>query len=187
MKLEVNVSAPIFHLKDVFGRVINLEEYRNKRLLIAFFRHAGCPFCNLRVHSLLKVHEALKADGLEMLFFFESKEQVILRSSFHKEISPIPLIADPEKKWYAQYGLEPSSGKAIVSHLTSFLQSAIKAKQTGVPMHLMASGESFSTIPAEFLVDKDLIIRKVHYSESLTDRLEIEGIQHFAKTGKYDL
>ncbi|MFQ3213478.1 MAG: peroxiredoxin Q/BCP, partial [Marivirga sp.] len=51
MKLDNTLTAPLFNRKDIFGRTINLEEYKDKKLLIAFFRHAGCPFCNLRVHA----------------------------------------------------------------------------------------------------------------------------------------
>jgi hypothetical protein len=50
----------------------------------------------------------------------------------------------------------------------------------------MASGESFSTMPAEFLVDKEFSIRELHYSERLDDRLEIESIKSFARDGHAD-
>ncbi|MBK6266413.1 AhpC/TSA family protein [Marivirga sp. S37H4] len=183
MKLSKDLTAPVFNQKDIFGRTINLEEYRDKKILIAFFRHAGCPFCNLRVHALTKVHEELKAKGLEMIFFFESKENVLLRSIFHKEVSPIPLLSDPEKQWYDAYGLESSGLKSAVSHVTTFVQTAFKAKMKGLPMHTMADGESIKTIPAEFLVDKDLVIKKVHYSANLTDRLDLNLIQKFADDG----
>ena len=73
MKLEKDLIAPTFKLKDIFDRTIDLEEYKDKKVFIGFFRHAGCPFCNLRVHALTKVHQELKAKGLEMIFFFESK------------------------------------------------------------------------------------------------------------------
>jgi len=184
MILQQNVSVPVFNLKDVYGRNIDLDSYRNKKILIGFFRHVGCPFCNLRVHTLTKVHEELKSKGLEMIFFFESKEQVILRSSFHKGVSPIPIISDPEKVWYKQYGLETSTLKSIASHLTSFVQTAWKAQAENVPIHAMASGESFSTMPAEFLVDEDLILKRIHYSERLNHRLDIEDIRVFAESGK---
>src|SRR5690606_26029377 len=114
MFLEPKVSAPVFQLKDVYGRMIDLTEYKNKRIRIAFFRHAGCPFCNLRVHALTKIHEDLKQQGMEMIFFFESKEAIVLRSSFHREVSPIPIISDPEKVWYQTYGLEESGYNAAV-------------------------------------------------------------------------
>ena len=181
MKIEKNVIAPVFKLKDVFGRMIDLNDYKDKKLLIAFFRHAGCPFCNLRVHNLKKSHGELKSLGLEMIFFFESRERVILRSTFHQEVSPIPIISDPEKEWYDIYGLGPSGYKSAKSHITSFVQTAIKAKMRGLPMHLMADGESISTMPAEFLLDKGLIIKKLHYSEGLNDRMPIDDIKKFAK------
>ena len=184
MRLEKNIIAPIFKIKDIFGRVIDLNEYRDKKVLIAFFRHAGCPFCNLRVHALSKESETLKSMNLEMIFFFESKEKVIQRSTFHLGVSPIPIIADPEKNWYNVYGLETSGYKSAVSHLTSFAQTVWKAKSSGLPVHLMADGESISTIPAEFLLDKDLVIKKLHYSQRLDDRMEISDIKSFAENSK---
>jgi peroxiredoxin len=180
MTLHKTALAPLFNRKDIFGRQINLEDYKDKKLLIGFFRHAGCPFCNLRVHALTKVHEKLKAKGLEMIFFFESKESVLLRSTFHQEVSPIPLISDPEKEIYGKYGLEESKSASAKSHITSFIQTAIKAKAKGVPMNMPKEGESLNTIPAEFLVDKGLRLKKLHYSKSLTDRLDLDLIEKFA-------
>ena len=180
-KLELNSRAPRFSLDDVFDRTIDLEAYRGRKVLVAFFRHAGCPFCNLRVHHLLKVHEELKAQGLEMIFFFESKRAVLLRSMFHKEISPIPLIADPDKVQYDAYGLEESGPKAAVGHAVSFVSSAIQAKLKGLPMHMMADGESVKTMPAEFLLDEQGIIRELHYSQRITDRLEMDLLHAFAR------
>ncbi len=181
MKLESNLSAPVFKQKDIFGRMIDLAEYRDKKVFLGFFRHAGCPFCNIRVHTLSKMHEELSAKGMEMVFFFESKEKVLLNSIFHREVSPIPLIADPEKKWYDAYGLENSGFKSAVSHISSFVQTAFKARSLGAPMHLMADGESISTMPAEFLIDKGLIVKEVHYSDNLRDRMNTEKIRAFAE------
>ena len=159
MRLEKDIVAPPFKLKDIYGRMIDLNDYQQKKVMIGFFRHAGCPFCNIRVHALTKVHEELKSKGMEMIFFFESKEKVLLRSTFHQGVSPIPLISDPEKVWYDAYGLESSGLKSAVSHITSFVQTAFKASSLGVPIHLMADGESIKTMPAEFLLDKGLVVR----------------------------
>lgn len=183
MKLETNVDAPHFKLMDIYDREIDLNNYKDKRLFIGFFRHAGCPFCNLRVHALTKIHEELKSKGMEMIFFFESKKEVLLRSIFHKEVSPIPLISDPQKLMYAAYGLEPSAAIATKSHLLSFVQTAFKASMAGVPIHLMADGESINTIPAEFLIDKGLVVKKVHYAKGLNDRISIDIVKDFATHG----
>lgn len=174
-----NLTAPRFAVKDIYDRLIDLDHFRGKKVFIGFFRHAGCPFCNLRVHALTKIHQEMKSKGLEMIFFFESKGNVILRSSFHQGVSPIPIIADPEKKWYAQYGLEPSFTKASLSHLSSFVQTAWRAYQQNVPLQLPLEGESFSTMPAEFLIDENLIVRKVHYAQRLNDRMDLTEVQKF--------
>ncbi len=178
--LDLNVSAPSFELKDIFGKTVELKNYKGRKVLIAFFRHAGCPYCNLRVHFLQKKQEELKSKNLEMIFFFESNEKVLLSSGFHKDISPIPVIADPEKIWYSIYGIENSSLKSTISHLTSFIQTAVKAKINSLPVHLMAGGESINTMPAEFLLDENSIIRKICYSNGLNDRMSIEHIFAFA-------
>jgi len=178
--VELNVAAPSFNLIDIFDREINLKNYKGKKVFVGFFRHAGCPFCNLRAHSLMKIREQLLAKNMEMIFFFESKKELMLQSIFHKEVSPVPLVADPEKKWYSIYGIENSLTKSSMSHLTSFIQTAISAKRKKLPIHMMASGESFSTIPAEFLLDENLIIRKIHYAKNLNDRMSIDMILDFA-------
>lgn len=181
-QLQNNIKAPVFNLKDIYGRMVDLTQYADKKIFIGFFRHAGCPFCNIRVHRLLKINEELSQKGLQMIFFFESIEKVLLQSSFHQEISPIPLISDPEKKWYAAYGLEESTYKSTMSHISSFVQTAFKARSLEVPVHLMAEKESFSTMPAEFLIDKGLIVKEVYYSDRLNDRLDIRKIRDFAET-----
>jgi len=66
--------------------------------------------------------------------------------------------------------------------MTSFVQTAFKAKSLGLPIHMMASGESISTMPAEFLLDKGLVVKRVHYSDRLNDRLDIADIEKFAKS-----
>jgi thioredoxin-dependent peroxiredoxin len=181
MKLKIGQKAPDFNAKDVFGRQIHLVEYGARKVLIAFFRHAGCPFCNLRVHALTKIHQELKNNGMDMIFFFESKEAVILRSSFHKGVSPVPIISDPNKTWYQAYGLEPSTKGSAISHLTTFIPTVVKAAKTGVPVHMPAEGESLNTMPAEFFIGRNNVIQRIHYSANLTDRLDLEDIKAFSR------
>jgi thioredoxin-dependent peroxiredoxin len=178
--LDVNVTAPSFELKDIYDRTINLQDYKGKKVFLAFFRHAGCPYCNLRVHMLSKKADELKAKNMEMIFFFQSPQRLLLASSFHQGVSPVPLIADPEAIWYQTYGIENSVLKSAVSHLTTILQTSIKAKMKGLPVHTMAANESITTMPAEFLIDEKSIIRRVHYANGLNDRMSMEHIEAFA-------
>jgi hypothetical protein len=131
----------------------------------------------------MKIREILVSKNMEMIFFFESTKELLLSSIFHKGVSPVPLIADPTKTWYTIYGIENSLLKSSFSHLTSFIQTAIKAKTNKLPIYAMAGEESFSTMPAEFLLDENQIIRKIHYAQTLNDRLSLETIIAFADQG----
>ncbi len=177
--LDVNAPAPKFKIQDIFNREIDLEKYKGKKVLIAFFRHAGCPFCNTRVHTLQEKHPDLKERGLEMIFFFESQKELLLSSHFHKSVSPIPIISDPNKEWYDEYGVESSGLKSAKSHFTSFFKTIIDAKKKKLPVHWMDGDESIKTIPAEFLMDGRGMIRKVHYARGLRDRMSMEAIHSF--------
>lgn len=179
--LEINSPAPNFTVTDIFQRHINLRDYRGKKVLLAFFRHAGCPFCNMRVHTLQQKEAEWKAKNLEMIFFFESEEKVLKANIFHSKVNPIPLIADPLQTWYQAYGVESSAFKSTVSHLTSLIPSVIKAKLKGLPVHMMAGNESINTIPAEFLIDEKGTIKKVYYSKWLNDRMALKLIDDFAE------
>ncbi|MGB3618593.1 MAG: peroxiredoxin-like family protein [Catalinimonas sp.] len=177
MRLDINAPAPPFSVDDVDGRPITLEAYRGRKVLLAFFRHVGCPFCNMRVYTLAKAHAAFQARGLDMVFFFESKAKLIKMSSFHQGASPIPLVSDPEKHWYGVYGLEESKKKPP---LKTFFVSSVQAKLKGAPLHFPTGGESNETMPAEFLIDEAGIVRQLHYSDRITDRLNLDDIHAFA-------
>ena len=47
-------------------------------------------------------------------------------------------------------------------------------------MHMPKSEESLSSLPAEFLIDENLIIRKIHYAKGLNDRMSIQYLYDFA-------
>ena len=107
-----------------------------------------------------------------MIFFFESTKSLLLSSHFHKSVSPVPLISDPDKVWYEKYGVETSGLKSAKSHLTSFFQQVIEAKKKKLPVHWMAGNESISTIPAEFLIDENGMVKTI----TLFERTERQNV-----------
>ena len=115
------VPSPEFELIDIFDRRINLKDYT-------------------RVHFLEKKYEEWKSKDLEMIFFFESTKELLMSSSFHRSVSPIPIISDPHKIWYKKYAVETSGLKSVKSHLSSFFLQVFEAKKKGLPVHLMPFG-----------------------------------------------
>ncbi|PIY08224.1 MAG: alkyl hydroperoxide reductase [Flexibacter sp. CG_4_10_14_3_um_filter_32_15] len=177
MRLKTGQTAPLFSLEDIFGRKIDLSSYKdkNKKILISFFRNVACPFCNFRIHQLTKKNEKWK-DKLEMIFFLESKKEVVLRSIFHKEVSPIPIISDENKVLYQEYGVENSTFKTLSTFLSSKHRTTFNtAKKMGLSIN---SGEKGITIiPADFLLDENLTIMEAYYGKNIGDHLPFENIE----------
>ena len=177
MRLKTGQSAPLFSLEDIYGRKVDLSSYKNKnkKILISFFRNVACPFCNFRIHQLTKKNEQWK-DKLEMIFFLESKKEVVLRSTFHQDVSPIPIISDEKKIFYQEYGIENSALKFFGTLLSSKNRTTFNtAKKMGLEVD---SGEGLiTTIPADFLLDENLIVIEAYYGKNTADHLPFEKIE----------
>ncbi len=176
-KLNTGQLAPSFSLNDTSDREINLSNFKNKgkKILVSFFRNVACPFCNFRIHQLIAKNDQWK-DNLEMIFFLESKKEVVLRSSFHQGISPIPIIADFERETYQKYGAEVS--------LKKFNDTIHSEKHIAVCADLVEKGYAIDTgeseihsIPADFLLDENLNIIKAHYGKNIPDHLPLTEIE----------
>lgn len=180
MRLPPGARAPHFHRPSVTGEPVDLEDYRGRRLLLSFYRFSGCPFCNLRVHRLLQVLPELEADGLSVIAFFQSPAESIL-AEVGRQQPPFPIIADPEKEVYAAYGIE-RSGAAVARAAVRRMSDAAAALAKGfVPSK--ANGE-LALIPADFLIDEELIIREAYYGADIGDHLPFERIRAFLSAAK---
>lgn len=177
MKIFKGQKAVDFTVNDIYGNEIKLSNYRGKKILLGFFRNVSCPFCNLRVHELKKMKDDLDQKGLRMIFFFESKPDLLKQSIFHTEVSPIPLVGDPQKTIYSLYGVEPSLFKAISTVFKSGTMDAFKAGQA---LNLPKDNEATQTLlPADFLIDEDFNIVNAYYGKDLRGHIPIAEIKAF--------
>lgn len=171
MKLQTLKTAPTFVGEDFRGRKVNLKDYRNNRVLLSFFRTASCPFCNMRVQELIKKEQEFKKRGIEIIAFFSSNKEEI--SSYAGKQNPwFATVADPEKKIYTLYGIEESS-KGMIN---------IMMKPTKM-MKMMTSGffnlksmKAAPIIPADFLLNEELVIEKAYYGKDFGDHIDLNEV-----------
>jgi hypothetical protein len=70
---------------------------------LQFRRFAGCPVCNLHLHSVVQRHDAILAASIrEVIVFHTSTEELL----YHSGNLPFAVIGDPGKKLYAEFGVE---------------------------------------------------------------------------------
>lgn len=177
MKIKENTTAIDFVTTDIYGKQLKLSDFSGKKIHLGFFRNVSCPFCNLRVHQLTKLTSDFEKKGLKMIFLFESKNEVLRRSSFHQGVSPIPLAGDPQRNIYTQYGVEPSVLKMAS---TFFIKGAMRDMKAGKALNLPEDKDATqSLIPADFLIDENFKIIRAHYGNNLNDHIAIEEIKRF--------
>lgn len=173
-KCKAGDTAPAFQVKDIQNREINLENYRGRKVLLSFYRYASCPLCNLRISELLGKQAAWKAGGLDLIAVFQSPESSIDRY-VGKQGIPFPVIADPGRKLYDQYGVHADLLKFAASalHPEKLLQAAKKGFFPGKVENKVAM------IPADFLIDESGKIFLAYYGKDASDHLDASVIESF--------
>ena len=176
MRLTTGDTAPDFVTKDINGNTIALEDYKDKKLLLSFFRYAGCTFCNLQFIKLMKRYENFHAQGLEIIAFFQSSE-INVQEYIAKYKPPFPLVPDPEKKIYNLYGIESSILGVTKSILT--LPGHIKEIRANNITQGRVDGDVF-LMPADFLIKPpNLTITKAHYGSNASSQIPFIDIENF--------
>lgn len=183
MQISIGWSAPNFVTTDIFENEIALENYRGKKVLVAFFRNAACAICNLRIHQMIQRYPEWHKQGLEVIAVFESPVES-MRQYVGKQDVPFTLIGDPTGRLYSLYGVEVSESKVEKTMtLAQTPQVIAEAAEAGFALTREA-GSNFHRIPAEFLLDENLTVQKAYYGEFVYDHLPFEEIDQFVAAGE---
>jgi len=181
MRLKVGQAAPLFDMIDLSGRRLSLADYRGTRVLLSFYRAAGCPLCNLRLWRLIDRSLAYSRQGLALIVFFESSAQ-ITHQYLDRLRPPFPVVPDLERKVYSLYGLESSLlgvARARLTRGSAYREAAAKGIGARLAQNLLQMDGYFARMPAEFLLGPDLRIRTAYYGHDSGDFLLFSEIDTF--------
>ncbi len=178
MKLKEGFNAQDFTAQDIYGSQIKLSDYKGKKIILSFYRNVNCPFCNRRIHQIMGKKLWLQESNTQLLFLFESSIKKLNESIFHQGISPFPLIGDPEKKIYQQYGVEKSVLGVLKTPFVSSFSKVLKETQSlNLPKDKDAS---VTLMPADFFINEQFKIAKAYYGTHLDDHVSLEEFYTFA-------
>ncbi|MEE8593516.1 MAG: peroxiredoxin-like family protein [Candidatus Bipolaricaulota bacterium] len=169
--LQSGEPAPAFDVQSLDGRGVALTGYHGRRLLLSFFRYGACPLYNLRMSYLVDAFPRWKSKGLDILAVFESPAERLLETVASQPI-PFPVIPDPERTLYRQYGVSASWLGYLIgafrfrSFRNAFRQGFHPGKGEG----------AIAQLPAEFLIGPDLTIERTYYGNDIGDHLPIPEI-----------
>ncbi|MBD1208233.1 MAG: redoxin domain-containing protein [Ignavibacteria bacterium] len=186
MTLASGQKAVNFSTSDVLKNPLRLDTFRGKKVFLAFLRNTQCPICSLYVYQLLKITNTLRQNNTEMILFYESSEEKILRNPIFREKilneKNLHVVSDPERKIYDVYGVEISPAKATMETLQAgnkmgLIQQAIELGFTG---NGQEEGTHPDAVPAEFLVDERQMIVRAFYGADAADHLPLQELEAFA-------
>jgi peroxiredoxin len=115
-------------------------------------RFAGCPICNLHLASVAKRHDELTAAGVREVVVFHSTPDELRK--YQPEL-PFPVIADAEKRLYAELGIERSLLAVLDPRAwPAIVRGVIRTAKSGkLPLGKHEGGSL--GLPGDFLIDSD--------------------------------
>ncbi len=144
------------------GRLVHLQ----------FRRYAGCPVCNLHLRSFAARHDELVAAGIREVVVFHSSAETM--REFQGQL-PFVAIADPQKKLYAEFGVETMSPWLALDPRS--WRAAGRAIARAPSLHgATGPGEQHMGLPADFLVGRDGRIVAAKYGRRVDDHWSVDEL-----------
>ena len=171
--------APPIQLSAIDGKVFDSRSLAGRRYLVTLFRFASCPFCNWRMAELVRRRDELGED-FEIIAIFEA-DLGHLQKHASQHLAVFPVLADPKRASYREYGIRKSLFGVIRGIVTRINVIAMGMLRGYVPREISSR---LLTMPASFLVDEQGIIRLAYYGRDEGDHLSFDSIKSFAQMSR---
>ncbi|HLY30900.1 MAG TPA: redoxin domain-containing protein [Ktedonobacterales bacterium] len=182
MKLKPGQVAPDFRVRDISGQPISLSAYHGRKVLLWFARPAACPLCNVRLWYLIRRYPEYQRQGLSVITFFESSDQVA-HQYLDRQQAPFPIVADRQGLIYSLYGLKTSWMGVLRARLT---RGSVyrEAEEKGVGVwrtlaNVLALDGPIARMPADFLIRPDQRVHQAYYARDAGDFLLFSELEAF--------
>jgi peroxiredoxin len=158
-------------LVSIHGEPVPIPD-RDALVHLQFRRYAGCPVCNLHLRSITRRYDEILEAGISEVVVFHSRVETMLDL---QGMLPFAAIADPEKKLYAEFGVERMSPwMALNPH--SWRAAARALTQATSLRGATGKGEEHLGLPAEFLISSNGGVLAAKYGEVADDHWSVDEL-----------
>ncbi len=144
----------------------------NHLVHLQFRRYAGCPFCSLHLHSFIKRHNEITAAGIREVIVFYSSADALL--PYFGSDTPFAVIADPNKKLYLGFGVEPGWRAILNPRVVLPALRGISAK--GLRLPRIWKGETPLGLPVDFLIGENGRVLACKYGSHAYDQWSVDDL-----------
>ncbi len=162
-------------LPAIDGTTFDTASLMGRPFLLSFFRFASCPFCNLRVHQLVKRFAEFGDDFTVVAVFDSPLDNLVRHAEGHQ--AQFPILADEHNRYYKGYRIEHSLGGVFAGMLLRMPTLILGMLKGYVPTTIKGS---MTTMPADFLIDGNGDIRAAYYGSDEGDHLPFEQVKAFS-------
>jgi peroxiredoxin len=182
-KARVGDTFPTLELVTTSGQRVTVPDAEGDYVHLQLRRFAGCPICNLHLHSIVMRHDEIRSRGIRELVVFHSTAAELTK--YEAEL-PFPLIADPERELYRRLGAEhgPRSllrGRALRAMIAGQTAAFMKRSAMRGPLAPLTPTGGLLGLPADFLIAPDgrLVARK--YGKHAYDQWTVDELLGYAE------
>ncbi|WP_394747531.1 redoxin domain-containing protein [Spongiimicrobium salis] len=125
----------------------------------------------MALQNLIKNYNEFEKKEIEILVIFASPIEEIFKYA-GKQVPPFSIISDPKYKIYKYYGVEISY-KGMLK--TMFNVNKVLRAIRGGFFNIKSTFQA-PVLPADFLIDENLKIKKAHYGKTYDDHLSISEV-----------
>ena len=102
---QLGEPAPAFSLKTIDGRMVSLDAYRGKTLVLNVWA-TWCPPCRMEMPQLISAYAALRKTNVEVLGVDTTEQAPIVRAYVSSKSVPYPQALDSEKTFAKAYDVQ---------------------------------------------------------------------------------
>ena len=175
MKINKGDTLEEISLPKPDGSIFNLSETKGKKVLLTFYRIAGCSFCNLRLNELNKRFSEFGNNFTHVGIFHSPVDNLKSYMDKHGEL-PFTVLADENFEYFKKYEVEQSIWKFLVGSTVGFFKILRATAKGYFPMEI----NGMTIVPVDILINEKGIIEKVYYGKNTTDHLSFEEIRDFS-------
>ena len=175
MKINKGDTLEEISLPKPDGSIFNLSETKGKKVLLTFYRIAGCSFCNLRLNELNKRFSEFGNNFTHVGIFHSPVDNLKSYMDKHGEL-PFTVLADENFEYFKKYEVEQSIWKFLIGSTVGFFKILRATAKGYFPMEI----NGMTIVPVDILINEKGIIEKVYYGKNTTDHLSFEEIRDFS-------
>ena len=178
MKITKGDKLDDIILPEVKGGVFKLSETKGRKVLVSFYRVAGCSFCNLRLMEFKKKFNEFGKNFMHVGIFHSPIDNLQQTMKKHGAL-PFTILADEHFEYFEKYGVERSYSKLVSTLLFKGHRAFPAILQGFVPIPIKGHLDIAVT---DILIGENEIVEDVYYAKKdSADHFEFEKIKAFSQ------